>query len=124
MNGNDLFVDTNILIYLLDKDPGLLSVLDGKSIYISFISELELLSFKNYSSTEKRKLNNLLNDCIILDINKEIKYFSVHHRIHNNLKLPDAIIAGTAQYLSIPLLTADLDFKKVKEIDILLFEKS
>ncbi len=46
MNGNNLFVDTNILVYLLEKDDALVSVLDDNSIYISFITELELLSFK------------------------------------------------------------------------------
>lgn len=124
MNGSNLFVDTNVLIYLLDKDEALLSILDHKSISISFISELELLSFRNYSFSEKKKLDELLNECIVIDINQEIKNFSVQHRLKNKLKLPDAIIAATAQYLSIPLLTADQDFKKVKEIDVLLYERS
>ena len=73
MNGSNLFVDTNILIYLLNKEEALLSILDSKSISISFISELELLSFKNYSPSEKKKLDELLDDCIIVDINKDRK---------------------------------------------------
>jgi hypothetical protein len=124
MNGNNLFVDTNILIYLLGKDAALLPVLENKSIYISFISELELLSVRNYSAVEKRKLEQLLDDCIIIDINPEIKKLTIAHRLKNNLKLPDAIIAASSQYLSFPLFTADKDFNKVKEIDILFYEKS
>ena len=123
MNGNNLLVDTNILIYLLDKNPGVLPVLENKSIYISFISELELLSCKNYTANELKVLNALLNDCIIIDINAEIKIFSVNYRIKNKLKLPDAIIAATAQHLGIPLLTADRDFTNLKNIDIVIFEQ-
>src|SRR5689334_4065739 len=121
MNGSNLFVDTNILIYLLDKEAPLIPLLDNKSIYISFISELELLSFKNYSTAEKGKLEKLLNDCIIIDINPEIKRLAVRHRLNKRLKLPDAIIAATSQYLSVPLLTADQEFKKVSDIDVLIY---
>src|SRR5205809_108784 len=121
MNGSSLFADTNILIYLLDKDAALLPILNNKSVYISFISQLELLSYKNYSSSEKIKLEGLFNDCFIVDINSEIKNFCVHHRLKYKLKLPDAIIAASAQYLSVPLLTADQDFKRIKEVDILFY---
>jgi predicted nucleic acid-binding protein len=124
MNGSNLLVDTNILIYLLDKDAALVPLLDGKSIYISFISELEILSFKNYSAAEKSKLERLLNDCIIIDINPEIKRLAVRHRITKKLKLPDAVIAAPSQYLSFPLLTADQEFKKLSDIDVLIYERN
>jgi len=123
MNGNNIFVDTNILIYLLDKDEALVSLLDSNSVYISFITELELLSYRKYSLHEKDKLSELLNDCIIIDINPSIKKNAITHRVKNKLKLPDASIAATAQYLSLPLLTADKDFKKINKIDVLLYEK-
>jgi hypothetical protein len=44
MNGNSLLIDTNIALYLFNGDTTLSFVLDGKKIYISFITELELLS--------------------------------------------------------------------------------
>jgi len=40
-----------------------------------------------------------------------------------SLKLPDAIIVATAYFFDMPLLTADRDFLKVKEADIILYEK-
>ena len=40
MNGNKLMVDTNIFLYLMQGDSTLASILEGKSIYLSFISEL------------------------------------------------------------------------------------
>ena len=123
MSGNNVFVDTNILIYLLDKDAALLQILDGKSIYISFISEMELLSVRNYTVSETRKLEELLADCIIIDINPEIKRIAVQYRLTLKLKLPDAIIAATSHYLSFPLLTADKDFSGIKDADVLLYER-
>ncbi|WP_416377625.1 PIN domain-containing protein [Algoriphagus persicinus] len=39
------------------------------------------------------------------------------------MKLPDAIIAATAFYLNIPLMTSDKRLSTLKELNILLFEK-
>ena len=41
MNGNNLFLDTNIILYLLNGDQTLADLLDGKKLYISVITELE-----------------------------------------------------------------------------------
>lgn len=35
MNGNNLFLDTNIIIYFLSGDNTLTDLLEGKSIFIS-----------------------------------------------------------------------------------------
>ncbi len=46
MNGSRIFVDTNILLYFLNGDTEVIDMIsDKKDIYISFITELELLSF-------------------------------------------------------------------------------
>ena len=42
--GSDIFLDTNILIHLLDGNKSLVPVLKDKSIHISFVTEMELLS--------------------------------------------------------------------------------
>lgn len=44
MNGNKLLLDTNIIICLLDEDETLAEVLSNKQLYISVITEMELLS--------------------------------------------------------------------------------
>lgn len=36
--------------------------------------------------------------------------------------LPDAIIGATSQWLNIPLLTADRDFKDVKDLDAIVLD--
>lgn len=43
MSGNKLFIDTNIALYLLNGDETLSTFLYGKELYISVITELELL---------------------------------------------------------------------------------
>jgi predicted nucleic acid-binding protein len=47
MNGINILLDTNIVLYLLDGDTVLQRYLQGKSFYISFINELELLGYRN-----------------------------------------------------------------------------
>lgn len=38
MNGSKLFLDTNIILYLLDGDETLAELLNGKQLYISIIT--------------------------------------------------------------------------------------
>ena len=123
MSGNKLFLDTNILLYLLQGDVTLTEVLDGKQFYISFITELELLSYSGLTSTELEVVIELLRECVIIDINAEIKQLAVRFRKQYKVKLPDTIIAATSLYLNIPLITADSDFKKLKELELVFYEK-
>ena len=61
MSGNKLLLDTNILLYLLNWDGDIVEILDGKDLYISFITELELLSFHNLNKNAEQKIKELLN---------------------------------------------------------------
>ncbi|MDX2002705.1 MAG: hypothetical protein SFW35_09735 [Chitinophagales bacterium] len=49
MNGDELLVDTNILIYLQKGLTGIQTILNGKNLHVSFISEMELLSYPETS---------------------------------------------------------------------------
>ena len=53
MNGNKLLIDTNIVLYLLGGDTTCAEVLEGKNIFLSFISELELLSYQSITQSEQ-----------------------------------------------------------------------
>lgn len=53
MNGNKLLLDTNTILYLLNGDETLADFLEQKELYISVITELELLSYKNITATEQ-----------------------------------------------------------------------
>ncbi len=49
MNGTNLLIDSNIILYLLGGDKTLADFLSEKQLFISIITEMELLSFKGLS---------------------------------------------------------------------------
>jgi predicted nucleic acid-binding protein len=123
MSGNRLFLDTNILLYLLQGDETLVEVLDKKQIYISFVTQLELLSFPGLSKKDTKVIDELLKECVIIDINSEIKNLTISYRKKYKLKLPDSIIAASSLYLDIPLISADADFKIIDELNLIFYER-
>lgn len=122
MSGKEILVDTNILLYLLDGNDTIGEILQGKTIYLSFITELELLGFKNLTENHETQINHLLNDCSIIVLNDRLKKEYVKIRRASNLKLPDAIIAATAISLGLPLISSDKQFKNVKGLNLIFYE--
>ena len=122
MNGIRLVCDTNPLIYLLDGNKDVARFLDNKQIYLSVITELELFGKSNLSSQDTEIMDILLNGCFIVDINQEIK--RIYREIKQNyiIKLPDAIVAATAIYLDMPLLTFDKGFKTISNLKLIMLE--
>jgi predicted nucleic acid-binding protein len=123
MSGNSIFLDTNIVLYLLSGDDTIAEFLNNKTIFLSFITELELLGYKQISAEDFSKVESLLADSTIIDINSEIKKIVIGIRKSNKIKLPDAIIAATSHYLNLPFMTSDKDFTKLTNLNILLYEK-
>lgn len=118
MNGNSVLLDTNIVLYLLGGDKVLADLLNQKKLYLSFISQLELLGFRGISQKQQIEINRFVQECIVIDINEEIKKEVIQFRKSTKLKLPDTIILAPARYLSLPLITSDLDFKENEEVII------
>ena len=54
MNGNKFLLDTNAVLYILGGDETLSDFLFEKELYISVITEMELLSYK--TSPPKRNI--------------------------------------------------------------------
>jgi len=77
MNGTNILIDTNIVLYLLDGDETIAAILDGQNIYISEITELELLGFPNISEGEIEIIENLINDFIVAQLNSKIKELTI-----------------------------------------------
>lgn len=122
MSGNKLFVDTNILIYLLNGDSDISKILDGKELVISVISELELKSFPNVTQTELAIIDSLVEECQVINLNQEIKKLAIEIRSTRKMKLPDAIVAASAYYSKLPIFTADKEFEKLEELDVIIYE--
>ncbi len=111
-----------MLIMLVEGNDRVAELFDGCQIFTSFVSELELLSESGLLTKQIKKLEHLLNDCTVIDINLAIKSKTIAIRRKHKIKLPDAIIAATAIILDLPLITADKGFKKVDGLTLILFE--
>lgn len=122
MNGNSLFLDTNIVLYLLEGDETLAALLDNKQLYISVITELELLGFKGIKAGEEKVIKEFIAQCKVINLNDDIKQGTIGIRKTYNTKLPDSIIIATALYLDLHLVTSDIEFKKVLELKLVHYE--
>ena len=112
MSGNKFLLDTNAVLYILNGDETLANFLFEKELYLSIISEMELLSYKNITEEDKQAIDNFLRDFIIININENIKINTIEVKKTSSMKLPDSIIAATAISLKLPLITSDKHFKK------------
>jgi len=123
MSGNKLFLHTNIIFYLLGGDETLGDFLNGKQLYISFITELELLSFQELKKSEIKVIQEFIQQCKVLNINSEIKNEVINLKNKYKIKLPDAIIMASSIYMDIPIITGDNGFKKAeKELNLIFYE--
>ena len=124
MNGIRIVCDTNPLIYLLDGDGVMGAFLNNKQIYVSVISELELFGKQRLTSPENMLIDSLLKSCFVTEINREIIGIYKILRQKYLIKLPDAIIAATAIYLDMPLLTSDKIFKNITELKLIYWNNT
>ena len=113
-------VDTNILIYLLQGDDTLSRLLQGKEIYLSFISELELFGLSGEPESDET-IQSLLDQCSIVPLNNTVMKEYKQLRKSTKLKLADSVVAATAIALKFPILTADKQFGKVPELNVIRY---
>jgi predicted nucleic acid-binding protein len=123
MNGISIVSDTNPLIYLLNGSDKAAEYLNGKQIWISAISELELFGKKGLTKYEKQEIELLIESCFVAELSSGIKNIVKELLQTVNIKLPDAIVAATALYLDLPLLTFDIDFIRVPDLKLFILEK-
>jgi predicted nucleic acid-binding protein len=72
------------------------SILQDFQPTISAITEIELLCWKTASENDLVVLRDFIEDCVVFELDKDIKLKTVEIRKNYKLKLPDAIIAATA----------------------------
>lgn len=122
MSGNKYFLDTNIILYILSGNETLANHLHQKSLYASFISEIELLAYKGLTAKEEKSIRDFLSQFRIINIDEAIKRETIALRKEYNLKLPDCLIAATAISLQLTLVTADKQFRQIEHLLLELFE--
>lgn len=121
MNGSKFLVDTNVLLYVITGNSAVFDYIN-EEFYISEITEIELLGNKGITDLQLRYRSEIIDNCTVVSLSEYIKRITIQLKQSYKLKIPDAIIAATAIYLNIPLLTADKDFKKIKELDLVLIQ--
>lgn len=119
MNGYNFVADTNFIIQVQQGEDKTIPFLDSTPI-VSVVSEIELLGWQKIAPAEIKLIKSFLSDCYIADLNTEIKDLAIDLRKNFKLKTPDAIIAATAKYFDLPLVTSDKAFDKVKSIKVIL----
>lgn len=118
MSGTNIVLDTNAVLYLLGGSLDPMSLPKGE-YFISFITELELLSYPNLSKSEEEKIKIFIDSVDVIGLNTDIKRETIHLKRKYKIKLPDAIICATALFLNASFLTFDRSFKKIKEITLI-----
>ena len=121
MNGRNILADTNIVMYILNGNE-VVSTYTEDHFYVSDITEIELLGKKDIGAFEYQLRKDFLDNFVIVHLSELIKKIAIKLKQKYTIKTADAIIAASAIYLNLPLVTADKGFKKIQEIDLQLLE--
>ena len=121
MNGRNILADTNIVMYILNGNE-VVSTYSEDHFYVSDITEIELLGKKDIGAFEYQLRKDFLDNCVIVHLSELIKKIAIKLKQKYTIKTADAIIAASAIYLNLPLVTADKGFKKIQEIDLQLLD--
>ncbi|MFA7086476.1 MAG: type II toxin-antitoxin system VapC family toxin [Aliarcobacter sp.] len=113
---NNFLLDTNTLIYFFNglvEDEEIYNILK-KSFNISIITKIEFLSWKELSINNQlqKKATEFIENAKIYTLNDEIAKKTIKNRQLYKIKIPDAIIAATAQIYGFKLVTNNVkDFE-------------
>lgn len=88
----------------------------------SFITEIELLGKPRIQKKELEKLKQLLAVAKLAGHTNETTRRAIELKQRYLIKTPDAIIAATAWQYDLPLITADVGFVKIKELNLFLID--
>jgi predicted nucleic acid-binding protein len=117
--GTQYLIDTNAVIEFLGAvlpasgSNWLQGIIDQDIHCLSVINQIELLSF-NGSTSEMKTLEDFVNNSNILPLSEAVIQKTIDLRKSLKIKLPDAIIAGTALSYNLVLVTRNTsDFKSI-----------
>lgn len=118
MNGKRYLLDTNAVIALLQGNETILQQLKNANwVGISVISQLEFSVFPNLTDTDKLYFDRFLQRVEIVGLTPEntaLMNIIIGMRQKFRVKLPDAIIVGTAIERNATLVTADKQLCKLE----------
>jgi predicted nucleic acid-binding protein len=117
-------LDTNVVIgFLAGADWAVdfvsRATADNATFSVSVITRMELLAFPGITPDEESKIDDFLSRVSVIAIDPELEIEAIALRRSTGLKLPDAIIAGTATTIGATLVSADSDFEKIGNAEFL-----
>lgn len=113
----NLFLDTNIVIYALQGKRHISSLIEGEKLFLSFVSEIELLSWPGIISQDYDLISRFIRNCQVIEYSSALKEIVIDFRKRYKLKMSDAFVAASAFQFSMPLISADNGFLRIKEIE-------
>lgn len=120
MSGDNIVIDTSLIINLFNGVEEVQALITGRNLFVSVISEIEVLSFPGLAPAAKQLLKAFLSECYIVDIEPNIKELTIDIRSKSKIKLPDAVIAATAIYFDLPLFTMDKGFNRISNLNAVI----
>lgn len=120
MNGDRIVVDTSLIINLFNGVTEVKELIAGRDLFVSVISEIEVLSFPGITQEDTALLKSFLSECYVIDIEPAIKDITIDIRSRKKVKLPDAVIAATAIYFGLPLFSMDKGFEKIDQLNAVI----
>jgi predicted nucleic acid-binding protein len=112
-----IFIDTNVIISYFKAEARAVNFFEkykNKDTFgISIITKIELTSYPNITEEELLKIEEFLEEFIIIPVDENIASICSYIRRKYKTKLGDSIIAATTIYYNSPLSTFNIrDFKK------------
>lgn|SRR3989344_7046880 len=117
-------LDTNAIIYYLKGDENAVSFLNNifdnrVPVYVSTITETELLSFEGMDLKEEELIENILRIFSIIPLDSNIAKIAGYIRRTCSLNIADSVIAATAIFTGGTLVTRNIKhFRKIPNLAI------
>lgn len=119
MSGSRAVLDSNVIIFASKQTIDITRILSNyDELYVSVITYMEVYSYDFGDVREKILIDQLFDLLIVMEINRSIADQSIVYRKNKvkKIKLPDAIVLATAQFLNATLITDDWDdFRGIDE---------
>lgn len=114
MSGNRYLLDTNIIIGMYQRNSDVFALLSASGARLddsgySSVTRIELLGYPGMTATEETALTALLDQMQDYPLSRAVADAAITIRRARRVKLPDAVIAGTASAHQLTLLTLDKD---------------
>jgi predicted nucleic acid-binding protein len=112
MSGIDHVIDTNVVIGLLKGHTAAVELareagLQLQRAGVSQITRMELLGYPGLTDEEDRAARAFIGACQVIGLDDDVEQHAIRLRRAGLLKLPDAIVAGSALASGARLLTLD-----------------